>query len=238
MLRRREGDAARVSASHRVRGRTRRGRFGRRQPGRRGLRDRRRHRSARRWAPRSPAAGRHAGGRHGRVLLARFEEGVAAARARRELRSGWKPTPRLDQVDRYGRLLRYLWRGGANVNLALVRQGAAAPYFYDGDQGRFADRLLVGRKGRQGRETRALGCVPRNAPRSVSPGRDAPEGHDYPRHRSAQRAAIRRIPTSASRRLRRISTAPTCALRRLHASSAPTRTASTATATASAARPS
>jgi micrococcal nuclease len=55
---------------------------------------------------------------------------------------GLEADPRLDQVDRYGRLLRYLWRGGANVNLELVRQGAAAPYFYGGDHGRFADRLL------------------------------------------------------------------------------------------------
>jgi micrococcal nuclease len=55
---------------------------------------------------------------------------------------GLETDPGLDQVDRYGRLLRYLRRGGANVNLELVRQGAAAPYFYGGDLGRYADRLL------------------------------------------------------------------------------------------------
>jgi endonuclease YncB( thermonuclease family) len=49
---------------------------------------------------------------------------------------------RLDRVDRYGRLLRYVHRGTMNVNLALVRAGAAAPYFYDGDTGRYAVRLL------------------------------------------------------------------------------------------------
>ena len=48
----------------------------------------------------------------------------------------------LDRVDRYGRLLRYLWRGSTNVNLELVREGAAAPYFYRGDKGRYAGRLL------------------------------------------------------------------------------------------------
>jgi endonuclease YncB( thermonuclease family) len=37
--------------------------------------------------------------------------------------------PRLDRVDRYGRLLRYVRRGSMNVNVALVRAGAAAPYF-------------------------------------------------------------------------------------------------------------
>ena len=51
--------------------------------------------------------------------------------------------PRLDQVDRYDRLLRYVRRGTMNVNVALVRAGAAAPYFYDGDSGRYADRLLA-----------------------------------------------------------------------------------------------
>lgn len=50
--------------------------------------------------------------------------------------------PRLDRVDRYGRLLRYVHRGTMNVNVALVRTGAAAPYFYDGDLGRYATRLL------------------------------------------------------------------------------------------------
>ncbi len=51
--------------------------------------------------------------------------------------------PPLDLVDRYGRLLRYIWRNGSNVNLALVREGAAAPYFYRGEKGRYADKLLA-----------------------------------------------------------------------------------------------
>lgn len=49
---------------------------------------------------------------------------------------------RLDKVDRYGRLLRYIHRGSMNVNLQLVKRGAAAPYFYGGDRGRYAARLL------------------------------------------------------------------------------------------------
>ena len=51
--------------------------------------------------------------------------------------------PPLDDVDRFGRLLRYVFRNGRNVNLTLVRQGAAAPYFFDGDRGRYADDLLA-----------------------------------------------------------------------------------------------
>jgi endonuclease YncB( thermonuclease family) len=51
--------------------------------------------------------------------------------------------PALDRTDRYGRALRYVFRGGTNVNVALVRRGAAAPWFFDGDRGRYADRLLA-----------------------------------------------------------------------------------------------
>jgi micrococcal nuclease len=50
---------------------------------------------------------------------------------------------RLDRVDRYGRLLRYVHRGPLNVNLVLVTAGAAAPYFYGHDQGKYAARLLA-----------------------------------------------------------------------------------------------
>lgn len=51
--------------------------------------------------------------------------------------------PASDPVDRYGRLLRYVVRlsDGMNVNLRLVAVGAAAPWFYDGERGRYAVKL-------------------------------------------------------------------------------------------------
>jgi endonuclease YncB( thermonuclease family) len=51
--------------------------------------------------------------------------------------------PRTDAIDRYGRLLRYVVRArdGLNINVQLVRIGAAAPYFYDGRRGRYAGLL-------------------------------------------------------------------------------------------------
>jgi micrococcal nuclease len=51
--------------------------------------------------------------------------------------------PATDSVDRYGRLLRYVSRvkDGLDVNVQLVRVGAAAPYYYDARRGRYA-RLL------------------------------------------------------------------------------------------------
>jgi endonuclease YncB( thermonuclease family) len=54
--------------------------------------------------------------------------------------------PRLDRVDRGGRLLRYVRRGATNVNLELVRRGAAAPYFFRGERGLYAARLLAAAK--------------------------------------------------------------------------------------------
>ncbi len=50
--------------------------------------------------------------------------------------------PALDDRDRYGRLLRYVFVGDTDVNVALVRRGAASPYFYRGERGRHAETLL------------------------------------------------------------------------------------------------
>jgi endonuclease YncB( thermonuclease family) len=49
----------------------------------------------------------------------------------------------LDDVDRYGRLLRYVHRGPLNANVLLVRAGAAAPYFYGRELGKYALRMLA-----------------------------------------------------------------------------------------------
>ena len=51
--------------------------------------------------------------------------------------------PGLDQRDRDGRTLGYVWKGASLVNLRLVREGAAAPYFYDGDDGRYAKAIFA-----------------------------------------------------------------------------------------------
>ena len=66
------------------------------------------------------------------------------------------PEPATDSVDQYGRLLRYVIRvrDGLNVNVQLVRSGAAAPYFYDGRRGQFGS--LLDRLARTAR-TRHLG---------------------------------------------------------------------------------
>jgi endonuclease YncB( thermonuclease family) len=51
--------------------------------------------------------------------------------------------PATASTDVYGRLLRYVVRqDGLNVNLRLVADGAAAPYFFEGVRGRYASELM------------------------------------------------------------------------------------------------
>ena len=44
--------------------------------------------------------------------------------------------------DFYKRLLRYVFVGSKNLNLELVKQGAAAPRFFNGERGKYANQLL------------------------------------------------------------------------------------------------
>jgi micrococcal nuclease len=57
-----------------------------------------------------------------------------------------KADPKLDQVDRYGRLLRYIFVGKTNINLKMVEIGAAAPYFYRGEKGQYSGQILKAAK--------------------------------------------------------------------------------------------
>lgn len=65
-----------------------------------------------------------------------------------------KTDPKLDKVDRYGRLLRYIFIGKTNINLKLVEIGAAAPYFYKGDKGQYSTQIL---KAAQTAKSKSLG---------------------------------------------------------------------------------
>jgi len=74
--------------------------------------------------------------------------GAASARelaglARPGTRVALEADPRLDGVDRYGRLLRYVHVESTNVNVELARRGAATAFFFRGERGRYAGRLLA-----------------------------------------------------------------------------------------------
>jgi len=83
--------------------------------------------------------------------------GLAARRALLRLVPPGTPVvlqhdPSLDDVDRYGRLLRYVVSSGRDVGLELVAEGAAEPYFFHGDRGRHAGALLrAAKRARAGR---------------------------------------------------------------------------------------
>lgn len=47
-----------------------------------------------------------------------------------------------DDKDKYGRILRYVKVGKVNVNLKLVEIGAATPYFYKSEKGKYSAQLL------------------------------------------------------------------------------------------------
>ena len=84
---------------------------------------------------------------------------AAAKQLRRLLPEGGSVTleadSRLDKVDQYGRLLRYVHRNGVNVNIELVRRGAATVWFYEGVRGKYAARLLAAAQAAR-RERRGL----------------------------------------------------------------------------------
>jgi endonuclease YncB( thermonuclease family) len=53
-----------------------------------------------------------------------------------------KADPASASFDRYGRALRYIFVGKLNVNLEMVKIGAAAPYFYQGEKGVYSAAML------------------------------------------------------------------------------------------------
>ena len=53
-----------------------------------------------------------------------------------------KADPVSAPFDRYGRALRYIFVGNVNVNLEMVKLGAAAPYFYQGEKGKYSAAML------------------------------------------------------------------------------------------------
>ena len=51
--------------------------------------------------------------------------------------------PNIEKVDIHGRLLRYVFKGRLNINLEMVKIGAAAPWFYKRVKGQYAEELLA-----------------------------------------------------------------------------------------------
>jgi micrococcal nuclease len=87
--------------------------------------------------------------------------------------------PRLDDTDRFDRLLRYVHRDDLNVNLELVRRGAASVWFFEGDRGRYADELLAAARAAEEGAVGLWGACPAarlDSERSVDTGSRDPSG--------------------------------------------------------------
>jgi micrococcal nuclease len=69
--------------------------------------------------------------------------------------------PRLDDVDRYGRLLRYVRVGDLNVNVELVERGVASPYFFRNERGLYAGDLLAAARSARSSRRGFWGVCPR-----------------------------------------------------------------------------
>lgn len=60
--------------------------------------------------------------------------------------------PKLDEKDAYGRLLRYIFVGKVNINLRMIKVGAASPYFYRSELGMYSAQMLEAAKSAQERK--------------------------------------------------------------------------------------
>jgi endonuclease YncB( thermonuclease family) len=91
--------------------------------------------------------------------------------------------PALDRTDRYGRILRYVKRNGGNVNVELVRRGAAAPYFYRSDRGRYAATLVQAAQRARASQLGLWKACPSTVlspERAISTGRSGPSSRTAP----------------------------------------------------------
>lgn len=85
--------------------------------------------------------------------------------------------PSLDERDRFGRLLRYVFAGSTNINLELVRIGAAAPYFYRGERGRYSTQLYAAARAAKAAKRGLWGACPRTTldpERAIATGQSGP----------------------------------------------------------------
>ena len=148
--------------------------------------------------------------------------------------------PRLDHVDRYGRTLAYVRKGGENVNLTLVARGAASVWFCEGARGRYATRLMSAARAAKAAQRGLWKACPGtkldplngvstgNAPVFVAPVRPVLPGRVHPpaaRPTSTMRISGRRC--ASGRRIRTAWTATMTAGAARPTAGAPPRTGAT-----------
>ncbi|MBC7462617.1 MAG: thermonuclease family protein [Thermoleophilia bacterium] len=105
--------------------------------------------------------------------------------------------PATDATDRYGRELRYVYRGARNLNVWMVLKGHAAPYFYDGEHGRYAGQIMRAAQQAKAARLGLWGACPQavlDARRGVATGR--PAGTGGASDAAAGAAQLSRLPSA------------------------------------------
>jgi endonuclease YncB( thermonuclease family) len=81
--------------------------------------------------------------------------------------------PVSDNKDQFGRILRYVKVGKINVNLKLVEIGAATPYFFNGEKGKYSSQLL---KAAQNAQAKKIGLWKLCPKAKLAPSKSANTG--------------------------------------------------------------
>lgn len=78
-----------------------------------------------------------------------------------------------DDKDQHGRILRYVKVGKVNVNLKLVEIGAATPYFYQGEKGKYSTQIF---KAAQNAKAKKIGLWQKCPLTKLDPSKPATTG--------------------------------------------------------------
>jgi endonuclease YncB( thermonuclease family) len=77
--------------------------------------------------------------------------------------------PVSDNKDQFGRILRYVKVGKVNINLKLVEIGAATPYFFNGEKGKYSSQLFKAAQNAQARKIGLWKLCPRTKLEPLKP---------------------------------------------------------------------
>ena len=110
-----------------------------------------------------------------------------------------EPDSGLDRVDAYGRLLRYVHVGARVVNVALVRRGAATPWFFRGERGIHAAALMRAARAARAAGRGLWGACPGTRLDPGGPADTGPAGHGGAAGAPQQAACAAALPWNEAR---------------------------------------
>jgi len=82
--------------------------------------------------------------------------------------------PVSDNKDQFGRILRYVKVGNVNVNLKLVEIGAATPYFFNGENGKYSSQIFKAAQNAQAKKIGLWKLCPNTKLEPLKPANTGP----------------------------------------------------------------